>query len=1306
MRKETLIFILITFLLYNKLTEATPQFWDNSTNSTTAGKPTEFRLRLNDTVGLSGYIFSFDNATNNFVNDTWVSFPQPDSTDRECNVVGSASSTGIYCDYGDKCNEDSTDATMDTCADGIFCAGSEWVWNITINATIVEINDVINVSCYFHCYDNDDEWAIAYREPSGSWVNKDGGNCAGGIDSDEVHSTSFGVGSNTGTAYVRCMLMYYGSTSATCGGDEDDIYSDTDDLNFTITNPIENWSNVTQVINSTVGATIRWKVYANDTSNSWNASDTYSFVTIDVSPKYFDNSTNSTRPGKPIEFRLRWTDDRGLSHYTFSLDNCTGSFNNITSGTLTGCNNWSNVTQVINPTAGCTIRWKVYANDSSDNWNVSDTYSFIARGGGAYFTDETLFPLYLINASTSAKITPYNTSINETFDSVEISSLDGILPSYAKIENDKLNISDINSSTLGVYFPLNFTNRNFLQIDFDTKVDSVGTGTVWYGLGFLVQDPADTYGYGYLLLFYSDQTKLSYATGSSLTTLATNSSVQAPAGSYANYSITVNSSHIIVNRNGTQVFDPIANSSYTYGGIYFMISKEAISIDYFNVTGMMDYAENITFDAPYQNISLKYLNGTVFASLNLSTSNTTNLTRVVLPLITELYDDSGTLRMNFTHLYYRGTNITITNTTFYDLALKMLANNLQEMDTDTTDFNEWYGYRIMAYYGMYILTGNSTYLERMQRDANNLITKSWYSNASSQYNGFIISTQTTTTSSLMNAQIACSALIIARLMTGNTTFDSYINSHVSNMLKFMDNASISYGVYALPGAVKRTCSTCDWSSIYSSYAFSQNPGPAQTAYFGCLLGAYNITGNTTFLNTYYNQTSFFISFDDWFANGLYGISNSDPHHTGHALDGLAYWTIIHNLTNQPQDSNYSAIINKTKTVLRNHQNNHTYPHTWNKRIFYEDYYGFAYSQFLWYLAVNKMYNSSDTEFDSLAMDIWRYIFTFANWNKDNGKPIKYWYSWPGNTIFDPKYGYTVSYYSPYMWNYGYLTAALSLWLNSAKSTSLFPFIMYMNDYNLNITDISYSSNQFSFDATGTGYNKTIVIFYNISSNFNIYDNNYSTLTPVVEIRNNQVTATRNNYQASYNSGISTIIIPTMSKHEMTLSPSSTDGSSCLVNSDCNSNVCCHNICRSSCPYCSDGYCDSGETCSNCPVDCGSCPRIGVDGGFPPEEELPEEVKEIPEEILECPICSEPTEWSECVNNKQIRTNYRCGSETNYVCESYTETRSCEVEKKEIKLILKDIFYEYWYIGIIAVIIVIIILYRSFKFKKKLRLPSF
>ena len=92
---------------------------------------------------------------------------------------------------------------------------------------------------------------------------------------------------------------------------------------------------------------------------------------------FYSSSTNTTVAGTPIEHRLRWQDDNGLSMYIFSFDNCVGDFTNITEGSLISNDDWSNVTVPITNIVGCTVRWKVYANNSNNVWNISDTYSYV-----------------------------------------------------------------------------------------------------------------------------------------------------------------------------------------------------------------------------------------------------------------------------------------------------------------------------------------------------------------------------------------------------------------------------------------------------------------------------------------------------------------------------------------------------------------------------------------------------------------------------------------------------------------------------------------------------------------------------------------------------------------------------------------------------------------------------------------------------------------------------------------------------------------------------------------------------------------
>jgi hypothetical protein len=52
--------------------EEAPTYSQATVNSTFAGKPTQFMVKITDNFGLSGYIFSFDNGNGIFVNDSFV----------------------------------------------------------------------------------------------------------------------------------------------------------------------------------------------------------------------------------------------------------------------------------------------------------------------------------------------------------------------------------------------------------------------------------------------------------------------------------------------------------------------------------------------------------------------------------------------------------------------------------------------------------------------------------------------------------------------------------------------------------------------------------------------------------------------------------------------------------------------------------------------------------------------------------------------------------------------------------------------------------------------------------------------------------------------------------------------------------------------------------------------------------------------------------------------------------------------------------------------------------------------------------
>lgn len=96
----------------------------------------------------------------------------------------------------------------------------------------------------------------------------------------------------------------------------------------------------------------------------------------DNGANWSNNMTNSTLAGTTINHSVNWTDDFALNTSIFSLDNGNGSFLNYTIRGMIGTANQSNFSYVINSTADSTIRWMVYANDSSNNFNVTDTFQY------------------------------------------------------------------------------------------------------------------------------------------------------------------------------------------------------------------------------------------------------------------------------------------------------------------------------------------------------------------------------------------------------------------------------------------------------------------------------------------------------------------------------------------------------------------------------------------------------------------------------------------------------------------------------------------------------------------------------------------------------------------------------------------------------------------------------------------------------------------------------------------------------------------------------------------------------------------
>jgi parallel beta-helix repeat protein len=265
---------------------AAPQYFQNSTNSTIAGKPTLFSLKWTDDIGLSGYIFSFDNGNGTMVNDSWVRLPA--GTDNR-NFLGSTtvqSGTGCFMEANQKWGYQvtATDSGNVTRITWYLQKDVSGTSNVLLglyddngmnapNNLLGSCGPVVATTTYqwLSCNLN----GITIIKNSKYWITF----------LPETDNVYFRCGSGAGygyeytDAYSDGMSNPWGTPPGTLGTS---YFPESAYVNFTLINV--SWSNVTKTINSTIGSTIRWCVYANDTSNNWNyssCSNPFSLTTSD-----------------------------------------------------------------------------------------------------------------------------------------------------------------------------------------------------------------------------------------------------------------------------------------------------------------------------------------------------------------------------------------------------------------------------------------------------------------------------------------------------------------------------------------------------------------------------------------------------------------------------------------------------------------------------------------------------------------------------------------------------------------------------------------------------------------------------------------------------------------------------------------------------------------------------------------------------------------------------------------------------------------------------------------------------------------
>lgn len=110
-------------------------------------------------------------------------------------------------------------------------------------------------------------------------------------------------------------------------------------------------------------------VFSSDSPGRLVLSNLYiEYESVDTSlPTSSNVGQNNTVAGQDTLFYALWEDDYSLSGYIFSTNN-SGTWVNDSWKPLSGSEAWTNVTKTLTSAIGIDIGWRIYANDSSDNW--------------------------------------------------------------------------------------------------------------------------------------------------------------------------------------------------------------------------------------------------------------------------------------------------------------------------------------------------------------------------------------------------------------------------------------------------------------------------------------------------------------------------------------------------------------------------------------------------------------------------------------------------------------------------------------------------------------------------------------------------------------------------------------------------------------------------------------------------------------------------------------------------------------------------------------------------------------------------
>ena len=137
-------------------------------------------------------------------------------------------------------------------------------------------------------------------------------------------------------------------------------------------------------------------------------------------PKWSDQGQNASMIdiGDAVKLSAYWTDNGNISYAVLST-NETGGWQNKSGsyGSAMQINtnaSWSNFTwQNSSVPGGAVVWWKIYANDTAGNWNVTDEMSFTVKLIAMQISDRLTEGVFFTNRTGAETNVQYNVEINE-----------------------------------------------------------------------------------------------------------------------------------------------------------------------------------------------------------------------------------------------------------------------------------------------------------------------------------------------------------------------------------------------------------------------------------------------------------------------------------------------------------------------------------------------------------------------------------------------------------------------------------------------------------------------------------------------------------------------------------------------------------------------------------------------------------------------------------------------------------------------------------------------------------------------------